>query len=72
MKLRERLTDESYSDSAKGGVCGCPEMYDLPENPDCPLNHGENPTDESCTKCWDREIPDKFDEAIKKWEDMSK
>ena len=56
MRYRDKVSKSALDPSCKGGVAGCPEMYDLPENPECPMNRGLIPSDSDCTKCWDRPI----------------
>ena len=50
----EKITKKSY-----GGCGGCPGSYGYLDNPNyCPGKTGKNTFEDSCTKCWDREIPE--------------
>lgn len=50
-----------------GGVEGCPnsDYTELAPRPEyCPLNNFGVPTNDICTKCWDREVPEEKNEEI--------
>ena len=59
MTFREKLMLERPQDVNsvyEGGCCGCPCTYgyEMVENSPCPGDGGD---DDTCTMCWDREIP---------------
>ncbi len=50
---------EKVSSDYHGGCWGCPHYYDYLDKPDyCPLIHDIVHNNTTCTKCWDREIPE--------------
>lgn len=57
MTFKEKLAQEHpklVDDKYTGGCKGCPESYDYEEGSGC---EGAC-SDEKCTKCWNREMPD--------------
>ena len=62
MTFRERLRLERPYDLSSvfcGGCCGCPCSYgyEVVENRDGLPCSGEGGDNDTCTMCWDREIP---------------
>lgn len=73
MTCREKLAKEhpDYIDSCYITGCrGCPYKYGYLDAPEwCPVKHKIGPTETSCSKCWDREMPE--DNNLKGENDMT-